>query len=302
MYILAQSWQPTFCFGKEAQYPGCRAPQRYWQSHLTLHGLWPELTGSAPPSFCAGEAFDVDKIERELGLDTLHQFWPDVKFSEASPQYPDFWKHEWTRHGTCSGLEQVAYFTHALNLERNETLAPTPRFVQEHVGAKVDATKLRQAFGDAALKCQRAKHVTMFSQVFTCWLKDEHNVPTRRTACPSHIHAEDTCGHGSLTIPTFPRDIPLGVAPSTLQSLKTNLPDFKHAFLAKYNKHPSFAPPLTHGGSHKGDMERRQNRIGRCDRDGRNTAMLRRVGCATRDIIQDRELGQFVDAAWAQAR
>ncbi|GMF36014.1 unnamed protein product [Phytophthora fragariaefolia] len=213
MYILAQSWQPAFCDGKQTQFPGCRAPQQFWRSHLTLHGLWPELSGSAPPSFCAGEAFDAAKIERELGLDVLHQYWPDVKFSEASPQYADFWKHEWTRHGTCSGLEQVDYFTHAVNLERNETLAPTPQLVQDHVGGQLDVDKLRTAFGDAALKCQRAhvdgtdgaaKHVTLFSQVFTCWEKDEHNVPTQRRACPPHIHSEDTCGKGSVTIPAFP--------------------------------------------------------------------------------------------------
>lgn len=198
-----------------AAVPGCRAPQSFWRSHLTLHGLWPELSGSAPPSFCSGEAFDADKIERELGIDTLHQYWPDVKFSEASPQYADFWKHEWTRHGTCSGLKQIDYFTHAINLERNETLAPTPQLVQDNVGGQVDVEKLRAAFGDAALKCQcshagggddsDAKHATLFSQVFTCWEKDEHNVPTQRRACPPHIHSEDSCGKaGSVTIPAFP--------------------------------------------------------------------------------------------------
>ncbi|OWZ12116.1 hypothetical protein PHMEG_00014767 [Phytophthora megakarya] len=242
MYILAQSWQPAFCFGKEQQYTGCRAPQIYWRTHLTLHGLWPELAGSQPPSFCSTEAFDADKIERELGIDTLHhtarrhhfcsteafdadkierelgidtlhQYWPDVKYSEASPQYADFWKHEWMRHGTCSGLKQVDYFTHTINLERNQTLAPTPQFVQDNVGQHVDVKKLREAFGDAALKCQHthsqdedAKHVTMFSQVFTCWQKNQHNVPTQRCACPPHIHSEDTCGKGSVTIPAFPHD------------------------------------------------------------------------------------------------
>ncbi|CAH0486266.1 unnamed protein product [Peronospora farinosa] len=205
MYILAQSWQPTFCFNKEQEYPGCRAPQSYWQSHLTLHGLWPERSGSVPPSFCSDEAFDANKIERELGIDTLHEFWPDVKFSEASPLYADFWKHEWMRHGTCSGLSQVDYFTHAIDLERNETLAPTPQFVQTHIGGQVDGKELRQAFGDAALKCQYVHGgVMMFSQVFTCWQKDEHNVPIRRRACPPHIHSEDTCGKGSVAIPAFP--------------------------------------------------------------------------------------------------
>ncbi|TDH67906.1 hypothetical protein CCR75_004349 [Bremia lactucae] len=207
MYILAQSWQPTFCLGKENLYPGCETPQMYWRTHLTLHGLWPELSGSAPPSFCSDEAFDADKIERELGIATLHQYWPDVKFKDASPQYAEFWKHEWTRHGTCSGLTQIDYFTHAIDLERNETLAPTPEIIQNHVGGQVDVQKLRTVFQDAALKCQHVHGQTVvFAQVFTCWQKDAKNVPIRRCACPAHIHAEDTCGHGVVTIPAFPRD------------------------------------------------------------------------------------------------
>lgn len=206
MYILAQSWQPAFCRGKEHVYPGCRVPQTYWRSHLTLHGLWPELAGSAPPSYCSSEAFDADLIERELGLATLHQYWPDVKFTDASPAYADFWKHEWTRHGTCSGLAQVAYFTHAIDLERNETLAPTPALVQAHVGQFVDVQALRHAFGDAALQCQHAHGVSMLAQVLTCWEKDGRNVPTHRGACPAHVHAEDTCWRPTVLIPAFPDD------------------------------------------------------------------------------------------------
>ncbi|KAL7689833.1 putative ribonuclease T2 [Plasmopara halstedii] len=207
LYILAQSWQPTFCSGKEAQYPGCRNPETYWETHLTLHGLWPEESNHVPPSFCSREAFDAKLIEHTIGMKTLHEFWPDVKVSETSDEYAEFWKHEWTRHGTCSGLSQVDYFTQAINLERNDTLAPTPEFVQQHVGKEVNVNELRQAFGDAALKCQHSHtHSIMFSQVFTCWQKNAQNIPTHRCVCPPHIHAEDTCGSTTILIPSFSTD------------------------------------------------------------------------------------------------
>ncbi|CAH0474372.1 unnamed protein product [Peronospora belbahrii] len=206
MYILAQSWQPAFCYHKEQQYPGCHTPETYWRSHLTLHGLWPERYNLIPPSFCTDEAFDANKIERAVGIETLHQYWPDVKYRVTSRKYTDFWKHEWTRHGTCSGLKQVEYFTYAIDLERNETLAPTPQIVQDNIGGYVDAKILRKAFGEAALVCEKVhgnNNGTMFLQVFTCWEKDEHNVPIRRRACPAHIHSEDTCGTGIVAIPAF---------------------------------------------------------------------------------------------------
>ncbi|KAF1323630.1 Ribonuclease ddi, partial [Globisporangium splendens] len=206
LYVLAQSWQPEFCHGKEKVYPGCQKPQEFWKTHLTLHGLWPERETSAPPSFCDGEPFDAQQVEDEIGFETLTQYWPDVKFSVASPEYPSFWEHEWTRHGTCSGLAQIEYFSHAVNLIRNGTV-DTPTLVQENVGEYVPIADLRAAFGSgssqpaAVLKCMHGGGT--LSQVFTCWLKDRKNVPIQRRACPEHVLKEDTCLQSSIYIPAF---------------------------------------------------------------------------------------------------
>lgn len=207
LYVLAQSWQPEFCKGKEKVYPGCVSPQPFWRDHFTLHGLWPERESGAPPGFCEGEPFDADAIEQEIGLDVLKEYWPDVKFSDESPQYPDFWKHEWTRHGTCSGLAQVTYFASAVNLVRNGT-ATTPALVSEHVGKDVALVDLRKAFtvapsgATAVLKCMRGGDT--LSQVFTCWSKGSDNHPVARRPCPVHVLNEDTCSRAKIHIPAFP--------------------------------------------------------------------------------------------------
>uniref|UniRef100_K3WFJ1 Uncharacterized protein n=1 Tax=Globisporangium ultimum (strain ATCC 200006 / CBS 805.95 / DAOM BR144) TaxID=431595 RepID=K3WFJ1_GLOUD len=206
LYVLAQSWQPEFCHGKEKVFPGCQEPQEFWKTHFTLHGLWPEREVGAPPGFCGGEPFDAKQIEEEIGFETLTQYWPDVKYSVASPEYPDFWKHEWTRHGTCSGLPQIEYFSHAVNLIRNGTV-DTPTLVQENVGKVVPIADLRAAFGSwssqpaAVLKCMHGGDT--LSQVFTCWVKDDKNAPIRRRACPEHVLKEDTCSRSSIHIPAF---------------------------------------------------------------------------------------------------
>lgn len=219
LYVLAQSWQPAFCLHKETQFPGCRAPQAFWRTHFTLHGLWPEHETGAPPGFCGGEAFDAAAVEQTVGFDVLTELWPDVKFSDASPRYPQFWEHEWTRHGTCSGLPLRAYFASAVGLARNGT-AQTPQLVQESVGKAVALKELRAAFavgpaaaerrgegeGDAfaaVLQCTGRGGDTL-AQVFTCWSKDAQNVPVARRACPPHVLQEDTCTREMIRILAFP--------------------------------------------------------------------------------------------------
>ena len=44
LYIMAMSYQPEFCFQhRSADYVGCAHPMDYWKTHLTIHGLWPEV-------------------------------------------------------------------------------------------------------------------------------------------------------------------------------------------------------------------------------------------------------------------
>jgi hypothetical protein len=46
LYIMAMSHQPEFCYQhRSADYVGCQHPMDYWKTHLTIHGLWPEVRG-----------------------------------------------------------------------------------------------------------------------------------------------------------------------------------------------------------------------------------------------------------------
>merc|ERR1712183_836331 len=67
----------------------------------TLHGLWPQWKED-----CHGPAFDASKIASIQ--DDMNTFWL------SCPQYggnnPRFWSHEWKKHGTCSGMDELTYF------------------------------------------------------------------------------------------------------------------------------------------------------------------------------------------------
>ncbi len=86
-YQLALTWIPGFC----ASHPD---PQECGRNlGFGLHGLWPQSTDGYP-STCSREPLPAAQRAAQAGL-------------FASPTLID---HEWTKHGTCSGLGATGYF------------------------------------------------------------------------------------------------------------------------------------------------------------------------------------------------
>jgi ribonuclease T2 len=83
---------------------------------MTLHGLWPDYGDGSYPTLCSKEAFDYNKVVAAVGLDDLEERWPNVQQAESSASYDNFWVHEWTKHGTCTGLSQIDYFETGLKI------------------------------------------------------------------------------------------------------------------------------------------------------------------------------------------
>jgi ribonuclease T2 len=89
-YLLSLSWSPAFCLSS----PGsaeCNGPRRYG---FIVHGLWPQNERGWP------ENCDV------------HRSVPDDVVQGVSDLMParGLVYHEWSAHGTCSGLEPAAFF------------------------------------------------------------------------------------------------------------------------------------------------------------------------------------------------
>lgn len=103
--VYSLQWSRTTC-----ELHNCTSPAYPW---LSVHGLWPSWlfpwNGQPGPSFCTDEKLNPWVIE-SLKND-LHFYW----FSTLGNDY-DFWSHEWSKHGTCSGLTQLEYFIKALSL------------------------------------------------------------------------------------------------------------------------------------------------------------------------------------------
>lgn len=74
----------------------------------TIHGLWPQYDSESWPQFCTKEVFNKTIIKM---LPEMSSDWHSCYGSNF-----DFWSHEWSKHGTCSGLQQIDYFNHILLL------------------------------------------------------------------------------------------------------------------------------------------------------------------------------------------
>jgi ribonuclease T2 len=89
-YLLSLSWSPAFCLSS-AGAAECSGPRRYG---FIVHGLWPQYEQGWP------ENCDV------------HRTVPDEVVRGIADLMParGLVDHEWSAHGTCSGLEPAEFF------------------------------------------------------------------------------------------------------------------------------------------------------------------------------------------------
>ena len=86
-YLLTLSWSPEFCYS-HPQKPECQSGHH----GFVVHGLWPQYAQGYPEN-CSTAAGLANPAEME-------DIMPDAGLVA----------HEWTTHGTCSGLDAEAYF------------------------------------------------------------------------------------------------------------------------------------------------------------------------------------------------
>jgi ribonuclease T2 len=89
-YVLALSWSPTYCLTHPADTAECSKGYGF-----VLHGLWPQFTRGGWPQDC----YTVERLTPEA-----------VAFGNTIFPNASLIDHEWSKHGSCSGLSSLAYF------------------------------------------------------------------------------------------------------------------------------------------------------------------------------------------------
>lgn len=166
---------------------------------MTIHGLWPQYVTAGYPSFCTTEPLNTSAIETVIGIDTLITFWPNVQYADTDPAYTQFWEHEWSKHGTCSGLSQIDYFASAIDLL---VYYSTPPIIFNRVGENVSTADLRDAMGgihSVALQCGGGGKY--LSGAYRCFGRNTiTGEPTIPVTCPDEVIKEDTCTYDIAVI------------------------------------------------------------------------------------------------------
>lgn len=92
-YVLSLSWSPSYCATA-----GDRAPMQCGATKpfaFVTHGLWPQYERGFP-SDCRVTGRNPTRAQVDGMLDLMPS--------------PGLVRHEWRKHGTCSGLDPRAYF------------------------------------------------------------------------------------------------------------------------------------------------------------------------------------------------
>ena len=152
--LLVLTWAPSLCT-VDSSVRGCRTGNvgRKGQAFL-LHGLWPQPSSA---QYC-----DVAKQDDRQRISDLPADLRDrltATMSDASVLAP----HEWSKHGTCSGVSAVEYFGIATTLSAQATAVLDPA-VRDARGGRLSARSLRDLFdarfgagsgGRITLACRR---------------------------------------------------------------------------------------------------------------------------------------------------
>jgi len=94
-YVLALSWSPDYCAARPQDVEQCGRPYGF-----VLHGLWPQYQRGYPAS-CPAEPHQPQIEQQFAGL------YPSRKL----------YRHEWDKHGSCSGLSQPQFHQLAASLK-----------------------------------------------------------------------------------------------------------------------------------------------------------------------------------------
>jgi ribonuclease T2 len=103
-YVLSLSWSPTYCAttgerrGDERQ---CGAGKAHG---FVVHGLWPQYERGFP-SDCRVTGRTPTRAQVDAMLDLMPS--------------PGLVRHEWRKHGTCTGLDPQSYFALARKAARS---------------------------------------------------------------------------------------------------------------------------------------------------------------------------------------
>jgi len=163
-YVMSLAWSPQYCAGGStgASDPQCGTSRHYG---FVLHGLWPQYQHGYPQSCSTTPVGDAV-------VDGIVDIMPS----------PQLVRHEWSKHGTCSGLTPEAYFNTARTAYAGVKIPGTYTDLKTVLHASVP--DIEQAFHGANPDLDASKMAVLCSGKF---------LQEVRVCLDNDLHARD-CG------------------------------------------------------------------------------------------------------------
>ena len=130
--VYAVTWQPTFCM----KHSSGNCENRFY-----VHGVWPYFhlpddgrIRNYYPSYCYNSPGCEDKTDCELTDEQATSIMRNDAVVHLYPKNLFLFKHEWHKHGTCSGMTPENYFLQAMTYERSAfpSLKELRDFITQH--------------------------------------------------------------------------------------------------------------------------------------------------------------------------
>lgn len=152
-YVLALSWQPAFCETKpDKKECKTQTPDRYDATNLALHGLWPNKNNDKKHTFgFCGVKKSIRKLDNANKWCKMPSpnltYETKIDLSESMPGFAScLERHEWYKHGTCSGMGADKYFSTANRLVASFAASSMGQYISANVGSIIDAADLFSEF------------------------------------------------------------------------------------------------------------------------------------------------------------
>ncbi|MEN0088409.1 MAG: ribonuclease T [Pseudomonadota bacterium] len=146
-YLLALSWSPTFCADGQRDPQQCGVGKRFG---FVTHGLWPQYERGFPADCSTSEPREVSRRIEDAMLDIMPS--------------RGLVRHQWRKHGTCSGLSQRDYF--AKVRAATESISIPGQFRNATSPRRLSAREVENAFAttnpkldanEMAVRCDRRR-------------------------------------------------------------------------------------------------------------------------------------------------
>ncbi|RKZ82049.1 MAG: hypothetical protein DRR16_20640, partial [Candidatus Parabeggiatoa sp. nov. 3] len=217
--VLAMSWQPAFCEThrrqRECQITDTKA---YQATHFTLHGLWPNWQNCKPHyQFCDAQV--TSRPQRRCQ-------YPSVPLSKTvrhqlrivmpgAIRGSCLQRHQWWKHGTCSGWEADTYFTVSTRLTKEFNQAGMAAFMKANLGKRVRKktflSQIDRSFGAntkqlVKLSCNRRKgNLTEIQLLLPSKIAESDSLAT---LIQKQLHQKKSMNH-SGNCPAYFRIVPI---------------------------------------------------------------------------------------------